>query len=604
MQALILAAGMGKRLGKYTEDQTKCMVKVNNKTLIEHALEAITKNNISRIIMVVGYEGKRLQEFLGSSFNGVPIEYVNNSIYDKTNNIYSLWMARDYLTSEDTLLLESDIIFEPQIITDVINNPNPNVAVVAKFQSWMDGTVTVVDKNEDIVSFIPKKSFDWSSTEDYYKTVNIYKFSKEFSSRFYLPFLEAYIKVMGDNEYYEQVLRVMTYLEEMNLKAHKLNQEQWYEIDDVQDLDIANAMFSDRATELPLFQKRYGGYWRFSNLKDFCYLVNPYFPDENMLEEFKSNFFCLISQYPSGQNVQNLIGSKMFNCDPSEILVGNGAAELIKGLMRTLSGKLGVVFPTFNEYPEAAGYERVEKLVISNKNFRYTVEELMELCNKTENLLLINPDNPSGHLLSREEVIKLLNYMAKHNKKLILDESFIDFAGSEHSFSLIASDILKKYKNLIVIKSISKSYGVPGIRLGVLASGDEKLIASVRRELSIWNINSFGEFFLQIIGKYTKEYIEACEKICFERDRFYRELSKFSFLRVIPSHSNYFLCEVVGRYSATEFTAMLLNKYKIFIKDCTGKIGFEDKNYIRIAVRDTEDNNYLLERFKEVERYR
>lgn len=603
MQGLILAAGMGKRLGKHTQDQTKCMVKLNGKTLIEHTLEALLKIKVSRVVIVTGYAGEKLREFVGKSYKGMQITYVNNDVYDKTNNIYSLWLAGAYLAEDDTILLESDIIFEEKILQDVIDNSNPNLAVVAKYESWMDGTVTVLDENDSVLSFIPKRNFNWDKVENYYKTVNIYKFSREFSRNCYIPFLDAYIKAVGENEYYEQVLRVLIYLDNTNLRAHKLSSQKWYEIDDIQDLDIAEVLFAGDKTELSLYQKRYGGYWRFPHLKDFCYLVNPYFPNTEMLNEMKSNFNVLISEYPSGLNVQNLLASKLFGCDPSEILVGNGAAELIRGLMKNINGNIGVIFPTFNEYPESAGYDRVKKFIPDSEAFSYSIDELKEFSGDLGALILINPDNPSGHFLKNQEVLDLLDFLNSKNIVLVMDESFVDFAGEVFQYSMIRSDLLQKYKNLIVVKSISKSYGVPGIRLGVLACGNSELVTKIRKELSIWNINSFGEYFLQIIGKYKADYGKACKQICEERDRFFKELSTIRYLKVIPSKANYFLCNVTSKFTATELTGILLNKHGVFIKDCTGKIGFENKNYVRIAVRDYYDNNFIVKKLKELENF-
>lgn len=227
----------------------------------------------------------------------------------------------------------------------------------------MDGTVTMVDEDNNIQSFIPKVSFDWNNKENYYKTVNIYKFSKEFSTQYYLPFLNAYIHSMGNNEYYEQVLRVISYLEGINIKAQKLSDEKWYEIDDVRGFGYCECYFSGTDKKLALFQKRYGGFWRFPRLIDFCYLVNPYFPTPGFMSEIKSNFETLISQYPSGLSIQNLMAAKMFGCDTSEIIVGNGAAELIRGVMKCINGTIGVIYPTFNEYPESAGNNRVKEFI-------------------------------------------------------------------------------------------------------------------------------------------------------------------------------------------------------------------------------------------------
>lgn len=602
MQGLILAAGMGNRLGEYTNGNTKCMVEVNGEKLINLVLEQLYNCGIRKTIMVIGYKGENVKKYLGSNYNGMEIEYVENSIYDKTNNIYSLWLAKDKLIEDDTILIESDLIFEEKILKDLIESKDKNSAVVSKFERWMDGTVTVLNEKREITSFIPGSNFDWSATKDYYKTVNIYKFSKEFSENTYIPFLEAYIKTLGNNEYYEQVLRVISHLTGVDFKAQILNDEKWYEIDDAQDLDIASAIFAKGEDKLEKFQKRYGGYWRFPRVKDFCYLVNPYFPNKEMLDEFKYNFDTLLSEYPSGQGVQNLLAGKMFSCNPKNIIVGNGAAELIKIITNEIDGKFGVIFPTFNEYPERIGYDRVKQFIPQNKDFKYSSDELIEFAKKIEALILINPDNPSGHFLRKEDIIKILDSFEKTGKYLILDESFVDFAGKEEMYSAIENELMEKYNNLIVIKSISKSYGVPGSRLGILATANKNIMDRVKKEVSIWNINSFGEYFLQIFGKYSKVYQKACYKIANERDRFYSELENISFLNVVPSKANYFLCELTNEFTATQLATKLLNDDNLYIKDLTGKIGVEGNKYIRIAVRNKNDNDYLINILKKSEK--
>ncbi len=317
-----------------------------------------------------------------------------------------------------------------------------------------------------------------------------------------------------------------------------------------------------------------------------------------MLDEMKYHYDTLLAEYPSGLSIQNLMASEMFACDASEIIVGNGAAELINALFDFIEGKVGVIFPTFNEYPERIGDANLVQFIPDNADYSYCVEDLKRFSKQVETLLLINPDNPSGHYLSGDDVHQLASHLEKKNKRLILDESFVDFATEGVHNTLISSDVLQRHPNLIVIKSISKSYGVPGLRLGVMATNDTGLIASVRERISIWNINSFGEFFLQIFGKYRSDYHLACTRIAEERDRFYLQLKEIKFMRVVPSQSNYFLCELMHKYSATELTTQLLEKYEILIKDCTGKVGFEGKNYVRIAVRDTADNDFLLEKLQ------
>ena len=471
----------------------------------------------------------------------------------------------------------------------------PNVALVDKYETWMDGTMVRLDEGNNIVNFIPKKDFRYEDVASYYKTVNIYKFSKEFLSTHYVPFLEAYTKALGNNEYYEQVLRVITLLENCDLKALPLNGQKWYEIDDVQDLDIAEVLFTTSEKQLPLYQKRYGGYWRFPALLDFCYLVNPYFPPVKMKEELKANFDILLTEYPSGMSVNNLLMGKFFDLKTEYVCVGNGAAELIKSLLSNMEGRIGVVYPTFEEYPN-----RYKKEIIvyspTNPDFSYTVSDLKEyFSDKTlSTLLLINPDNPSGNYISKVDVLSLIEWAGKRSITLILDESFVDFTNDTFCNSLLSNEILETFSNLVVIKSISKSYGVPGLRLGIAATGNNALLERIKHGLSIWNINSFAEFYMQIFGKYESVYKQACLKFIQERERFYQELLNVSFLRVIPSQANYFLCEVIDKYTSTDFTALLLERYNILIKDCSHKKGFDGQQYIRLAIRNKEDNDKLI----------
>jgi len=600
MQAIILAAGMGNRLGKYTQNNTKCMLSINGKTLAERALDALDNAGIKKCIFVVGYKKENVIAFLGNRYKNIDITYVSNDIYDKTNNIYSLYLAKDHLTQDDTLLLESDLIFEDRILSEMLADSNPTIAAVAQFESWMDGTVVQLSENNGIAAFIPKKLFNFDHKDSYYKTVNIYKFSRNFSQNTYVPFLEAYSRAMGDNEYYEQVLRVITTLDKSELKAFVLTGHKWYEIDDVQDKAIAETIFCNSPKEkLKRIQNTYGGYWRYPGMLDFCYLVNPYFPTQQMSAELKTYFFTLLSSYPSGQNIQNLLGAKLYNVEESQILIGNGAAELIRALAAVVRGKIGITCPTFNEYAESFiaansdGRPANEIVQFIPHNFSYNADDLKKLSKDCDAVLLINPDNPSGNYIPRNNVIELAALLKSQNKKLILDESFIDFVDMEENPSLLCQDILNEFPNIVIVKSLSKSYGIPGIRLGALACGDEELIRQIRKHLSIWNINSFGEYFLQIIGKYHKDYIVSCKKTAGERTRFKKLLEETGLLKVYPSQANYFMCKLQG-ISAPELTERLLDEHELFIKDLTGKAGIPDDSFIRIAIRDMEDDNKFI----------
>lgn len=600
MQAIILAAGMGKRLKDLTKNNTKCMVKVNGVSLIDRMLHQIEKQHLSRIVIVVGYEGQKLIDYIATLGIQTPIVYINNPIYDKTNNIYSLALAKDWLCKEDTLLFESDLIFEDAVIDALINDPRETLALVDKYESWMDGTCVKLSPDDDIEAFVPGKNFKFGEINSYYKTVNIYKFSKHFSETHYVPFLDAYQSALGQNEYYEQVLRVITMLDNPEIKAKRLSGQMWYEIDDIQDLDIATSMFMpDEDERVELLSNRYGGYWRYPQLLDFCYLVNPYYPPQKLMDEIKASFEKLITQYPSGMRVNSLLAAKNFGVHQENILVGNGAAELIKSLMSDFTGKLGIIRPTFEEYGHRYNEEDIIALWPNNDDFRYSAKDIMEFFDDKDiqNIVLINPDNPSGNYIEKKDILKLIEWTHKKGIKFLVDESFIDFS-DELDSSIIDQGILNSYKNLYVMKSISKSYGVPGLRLGVLASGDTDTIARLKKDVAIWNINSFAEFYMQIEEKYKKDYVAALAKFRNERARYIEELSKISGIRVIPSQANYVMAEVTTGMSAKELNRRLIVKHGILIKNLVAKIQHDGRQYIRLAVKTKEEDNKLIEAIK------
>lgn len=592
---------MGRRLGELTEGNTKCMLEVNGEKLIDRVVLKLSTLDLTKIVIVAGYERANLIDYIKSTYPSLNVEFVENPVYDKTNNIYSLWLAREYLKNDDTLLLESDLIFEDSVIDCALESSYKNLALVAKYEPWMDGTMICKDVNDNIVTFIPKSAFDYADTDSYYKTVNIYKFSREFSSDRYLPFLEAYIKAMGNNEYYEQVLRVMTLIDTCEIKAVDIEGRRWYEIDDVQDLRIAETIFATDECRLQKLQHSFGGYWRYRGLLDFCYLVNPYFPTPKMVHEMKANFDNLLRQYPSGMGVNSMLAGKYFGVKQEYICVGNGAAELIKGLMESTEGKLGVVYPTFEEYPNRV--KESERVIYKpeNDDFSYTAEDLIEYFDDKEisSLLVINPDNPSGNFIPVEGLLKLAEWSGKKGIRLVVDESFVDFSDEGENNTLIVNSVLERFPHLCVMKSISKSYGVPGLRLGVLASSERKLVDMLKKDVAIWNINSFAEYYMQIYGKYVADYARSCDLFHRERDIFFKELSEVGFLHVYPSQANYFLCEVKDPYTSYSLTLGLLSDFNILIKDCSGKKGFGNgKQYVRIAIRDRKDNEALVKALK------
>ena len=599
MQAIMLAAGKGSRLGKYTKDNTKCMLEVNGITLLERAINALLKADIHKLTLVLGYKKDNVKKFIKEKRLDklINIYYIDNNDYDITNNIYSLYLASAAFAKDDTILLESDLIYDENIIKKLVDSEYENAAVIAKYEKWMDGTVVTIDDQNNITGFIEKQNFDYNMYDEYYKTVNIYKFSKDYIKNLYIPFLDAYVKAYGKNSYYELVLKAISSIGNSALKGFVLDDEKWYEIDDCQDLDIAELIFSEEDEKLYKYKKRFGGYWRFEGLKDYCYLVNPYFPTNQMIDKMKYSFDELIRAYPSTMYIENMCISRFFGIDEDKILVGNGAAELINQLRHVLKGKIGVIIPTFNEYVRCFPNNEIVEINTQKYDYKISKELLLSYIDKIDNLIIINPDNPSGSYLSKEDILDVVKEYNKKNKKVVFDESFIDFATKDKRYTLLEDDVLEKYKNLIVIKSISKSYGVAGLRLGVLCSSDKEELKIMKNNMPVWNINSFAEYFLQIFIPFKKDYINACDKIAEERKRFINELKKISYLKVYNSEANYVMCELKG-IKAKELTLSLLKNNNILIKELSDKNGFDNVEMIRIAVKSKEDNDELISALK------
>ena len=602
MQSIILAAGLGSRLGELTKECTKCMVKINGITLIERMLRQLDRYGMDRIIIVTGYKGDILKDYVQNLRINTPVVFVDNSDYRHTNNIYSLWLTREFLEEMDSLVLESDMIFEDRVIEKMLAVDNGCGTFVARPRPWMDGSIVKLDKDNNIVYFVDDEEVKRIDPSYYHKIVSIYKFKKRYVSEKYMTYLNEYVKKNKDNNLYESLLKVIDLDVEKKIPAEILDEEQWYEINDIQDMDIAESMFADGNEKVRKYLQRYGGYWRYPAMRDFCYLVNPYFPNERFMNEMKSNFDVLVREYPSGMAVNSLLAGHFFGVRTENICVGNGTAELIKSLMENISGNIGMVYPTFEEYPHRKKDVEVIPYYVVDKDFDYSVDDIMSYYEGKDisAIVLVNPDNPSGHFISKKDILRLEDWCRSKGRKLIVDESFIDFVEDDEWHTLLDMEVLLNHPSLIVLKSISKSFGVAGLRLGVIATADTDLIAFMKKDVAIWNINSFAEYYLQIIEKYRDDYYEAMEKFKEVRRRYLDKLSKIKVFKVYPSQANYVMCHIENSVTSTELADILLNRYNVLIKNLASKEGLNKGNYVRLSVKSDEENDYIVNALMEI----
>lgn len=596
MRAVILAAGIGKRLKEYTKDKPKCMVEVGGVPLIERLLHQILRyGNLEHIIIVVGYLDHVLKDCIaGLNLPAcVRVDYVFNAKYHYANNIYSLYCAREYF-DEDIVLFESDLVFEDLVIEQVFRSPFDNCVLVSSYCPWMDGSVVRL-MGDRVESIVFKEEFTFKHDAKYYKTANVYRFSKEFLRDLYLPILQNYVRQDNIAVYYERALRDVLSSGGC-LHAEIIESDLWYEIDNPNDFVIANLYFPHQNPAA--LGKNYGGYWRFPKIEDYCLLVNPYFPNAKLLDELKEMLNALVASYPSGAKMLQRLAATMLEIDPRFTQVGNGASELILALMETLGGRVGSVVPTFEYYLTCHKFH-VASLAVRENDFIYSAEDLIAFIirESISTILLVAPDNPSGFLLPQKDLEEVLQWTKAHGVYVVLDESFMDFA--EECYTCLTNAKLVAYPNLIVIKSISKSYGVAGLRIGILASSNVGILESISNKSPIWNINSIAEYFLQSIVKYKKDYKESCKQLINARKAFIKRLREIEEIEVFDSQGNYVLCMIKDPNICVYELADFCLENHFLIKDCSNKIGLE-RGFFRLAVRKDGLNAVLvgvIERF-------
>ena len=242
MKAVILAAGQGTRLSPLTNRVPKCLVRLHGKPIMQRQLESLDKAGFEQCVVVVGYRGDQVEYQFGPNFRNVEITYVYNERFQETNNLYSLWLARDYL-DDDILLLECDLVFEDGLLKDLAQVTYPDVAVVDWFRPTMDGTVILA--REGLAESILLKSqqaeqFDYSYA---LKTVNIYSLSRDTMVRRFLPALDRYVDTGVTDVFYEAILAELVSQGKLNMAVHLTGDRKWTEIDTVDDLREAEALF-------------------------------------------------------------------------------------------------------------------------------------------------------------------------------------------------------------------------------------------------------------------------------------------------------------------------------------------------------------------------
>ena len=337
----------------------------------------------------------------------------------------------------------------------------------------------------------------------------------------------------------------------------------------------------------------YGGFWNF-DIKDFCYMTNPYFPPDELIESMGSRLRELVKSYPSTNWYLSSLIAEPLGLTHEELVVANGASELIAAITDRFVDNLAVPVPTFDEFINRAVSQgkKVSPYQLEG-DFELDVEGFIRHVqnSKANTALLINPNNPTGTLISRESMIYLMESL-RYLELILVDESFIDFTSCDPAPSIM--DTIMDYPNLIVLKSLSKTCGIPGLRLGYAVSGNRDMTASLRSDVPIWSINSLAQYFLEEIGSYQQEFAESCSQVRYATQTLYNGLQSVPYLQPYPTHGNFVLSQVIHGITAGELTARLFKESNILINDCSGKRGL-DNRFVRMASRTVEENAQLVQ---------
>jgi histidinol-phosphate/aromatic aminotransferase/cobyric acid decarboxylase-like protein len=593
-RAVILAAGMGSRLQSLTKDMPKCLVEIGGAPLLVRTLDGLAEQGLDEVVIVIGYGGDAIRERFGESYAGLAMHYVEAPDFESTNNIRSLWDARHYL-DQDVLLLEADVVFDAEVVGALLEVPGSSAAV-APFERPQSGTVVHRNGADCVTSFTlgadQGPGFDADTA---LKTVNIYLLREALLRDLLVPTLCRTIEAGHVNRYYETVLQECVADGSLrDLAAVDVSTHRWYEVDDPRDLDAAKFRFLDRDDQYDPIQRLHGSYWRYGFV-DHSYLYNMHFPPAEMMNVFRDDLHEIVTNYPVGQQELARLVADWNGADPGQLAVANGGAELIKVLGNQFMRRMTIPTPSFNEYEEVIDADGLNRFPLDPGTFELDVEAFGDsaIAWKSDTAIVVTPNNPTALSVSRSEILGIAQRLEAVNCRLIVDESFIEFAREGELNGV--ENAIREHPNLVVIKSMSKVFGIAGLRIGYLLSADRAFIKEVRRALPIWNVNGLAEEFLRTVGRYRSEFAVSCDQTRATCAAFYDDLGAIPDLEPIRPDANFILARLGDHApSAPEIARRLYVEQNILIKDCAGKSMPDAERYLRIASRTPEENAVLV----------
>jgi histidinol-phosphate/aromatic aminotransferase/cobyric acid decarboxylase-like protein/NDP-sugar pyrophosphorylase family protein len=594
-RAIILAAGVGERLLPLTTNTPKCLTEINGEPILLRTLRVLAAQGLTEVVIVVGHEADEIRHRVGTRRFDIDIRYVDAPRYATTNNICSLWDARSFC-DEDLLLIEGDVVFDESVVARLLRQPKSAVAV-APYRRELSGTVVRRDHDGRVTAFIlgaeQDEHFDADGT---FKTANVYLLRGEMLRTRFLPELCRQVERGRVHDYYESVLRDLVADGSIrDLFAVDVSASRWYEVDDHRDLEAAEFLFLDRDAQFDRIQELHGSYWRYGFV-DHSYLYNLHFPTKEMVAGFHDDLPDILTNYPVGQHELARLVASWSGADPDHLVVANGGAELIKILGDHFVERMTIPVPSFNEYENTLAPGRLNRFALDPVTFALDVDAFADSAIRSGSnvAVIVTPNNPTALSVDRDDVLRLARRLEPSGCRLIVDESFVEFSRSGSAAS-VESEV-QAHPNLVVLKSMSKVFGIAGLRIGYLLSADRELVEGFRARLPIWNVNGLAEAFLRSVGRYRREFALSCDLVRQTSHDLYEQLRALPGLTPIEPDANFVFCEITAPgINARQLARELYVDHGILIKDCASKSMPNADRYVRIASRTPAENRRLVE---------
>ena len=582
MTAIILGAGFGRRMRPLSDTTHKALLPVGDSTILGRIVDGLLSINVTDIVVVTGYRADEIRAFWAAQYPSVPVRFVHNERYDQTNNIVSLSLAFDSAPIDsDIIVIECDLLFDKTVLQRLLAAPPGNVALVDRHRPGMDGTVVAVHDGVITQVFPPHLQGPQFLFDDKFKTLNIYRFDRAFCAQVFKPLLDCYANLIDGNVFYELVLGMLVNMQRERIHAEIVDGSKWAEVDDPNDLAAARFQF-ERSSRAEVLDHALGGHWSF-DVTDFAFMRNLHFPTDAMTAAMRQALPAVMRSYGSTQKGLNQKLAWHLLCDPARVQVLHGASQIFPILKRMVGtrpvlrpepsfGEYERMFPGARTYPDAIGVDlaRFDAAIPGDGV-----------------VVIVSPNSPTGTVVPTDWIDACVR---RHPHTLfVIDESFVDFCDETPMVERLEADPVA---NAIIIKSLSKSFGVPGLRLGYVYCANPEVIRVLDDEIPIWNLSGPAEFYLELMLKYRSDFERSLADTKSDRAAFAAMLAAVPVVaQVHASGGNFLLASLRGNDPtiAGRIRAELLEQHNIDVKDVSTRLRPAAPR-LRVAVRLPDDN--------------